>query len=371
MVDEPPARHTRPADMTSGARRCQRLENAAGHSGQVPLSSQAALPTTGRASSAPPSFDDPDPPIKNRMLHLVEMKEELAEARARHASQSAKASPPQAVAASSGEPKAKSLGAAESKSKALAFVGTLGAQQSFLQGRPPSLPNTKDLVRVTCTQPRENCTVTDCIQLNQCGGQRAGPGIRDRGDQRSCRSHGDGQREARAFCPSSTASVQHTLHWASSQASPCRSKPTRSASPCSELTSPTSSSSAAATCMPRRSSWSASRRQQLRVSAGTVASAGPCKLNDSVRRGDRKVPTFTTPATEPGGRGAPEGSLQRCSEGARCGGMGTFAGSCRGNTSPTRCCPPRRSIASTCPLPSRRCSWASSRDSCPSARTRT
>ena len=53
------------------------------------------------------------------------------------------------------------------------------------------------------------------------------------------------------------------------------------------------------------------------VSAGAVASAGPCNLHESVLRGDRKVPTFTTPATEPGGRGAPEGSLQWCSEGAK------------------------------------------------------
>ena len=107
------------------------------------------------------------------MLHLVEMEEKLPEAKARHASQSAKASPPQAVAISSGEPKAKSLGAAKSKSKALAFVGTLSAQQSFLQGRPPSHPNTKNLVHMTWTQPRENCTTTDCIQFNAEGSELA------------------------------------------------------------------------------------------------------------------------------------------------------------------------------------------------------
>ena len=161
--------------MTSGARRRQRLENAASHSGQVPLANQAALPSAGRASSARPSFDDPDPPIKKRMLHLVEMKEKLSEAKARHASQSAKASPPQAVAISLGEPKAKSLGAAKSKSKALAFVGTVSAQQSFLQGRPPSPPKTKNLVRMTWTQPQENCTTTDCIQLNAEGNEMALP----------------------------------------------------------------------------------------------------------------------------------------------------------------------------------------------------
>ena len=52
------------------------------------------------------------------------------------------------------------------------------------------------------------------------------------------------------------------------------------------------------------------------MSAGSVASAGPCKLHESVLRGDRKVSTFTTPAADSGGRNAPEGSLQKCSEGA-------------------------------------------------------
>ena len=50
------------------------------------------------------------------------------------------------------------------------------------------------------------------------------------------------------------------------------------------------------------------------VTGGKIASRGPCRLHDSVRKGDRRVLTFTTPAPEPGGRGAPEGSLQRCSE---------------------------------------------------------
>ena len=53
------------------------------------------------------------------------------------------------------------------------------------------------------------------------------------------------------------------------------------------------------------------------VSAGSVASARPCKLHESVIRGDRKVPTFTTPSAEPDGCNAPEGSLQKCSEGAK------------------------------------------------------
>ena len=53
------------------------------------------------------------------------------------------------------------------------------------------------------------------------------------------------------------------------------------------------------------------------ASAGNVAWAGPCTLHESVQRGDRKVPTFTTPAPDSGGRGAPEGSLQKCSEGAK------------------------------------------------------
>ena len=79
--------------MTNGARRRQRLENASSNKEQVPLFNPEALPETGRASSAPPSFDDPDPPIKNRMLHLVEMKEKLAQAKARHADQAA--APPQ------------------------------------------------------------------------------------------------------------------------------------------------------------------------------------------------------------------------------------------------------------------------------------
>ena len=48
-----------------------------------------------------------------------------------------------------------------------------------------------------------------------------------------------------------------------------------------------------------------------------VASAGPLRLHESVRTGNKKVPTFTTPAPNEGGRDAPEGSLLRCSEGAK------------------------------------------------------
>ena len=107
------------------------------------------------------------------MLHLVEMKEKLAEAKARHASQAASAPQPEAVAISAGEPKAKSLGAAKSKSRALAFTGSLSAQQSFLQGRPPSPPNTKNLVRMMWTRPRENCTTMDCVRVSAEGSELA------------------------------------------------------------------------------------------------------------------------------------------------------------------------------------------------------
>ena len=129
--------------MTNGARRRQRLENASSHKEQVPLFNPEELPETGRASSAFPSFDDPDPPIKNRMLHLVEMKEQLAQAKARHADQAAV--PPQlrTVTATPGEPQPKSLGSARSKSKALTFMEATAqgqAQPSFLQGRPASPP---------------------------------------------------------------------------------------------------------------------------------------------------------------------------------------------------------------------------------------
>ena len=48
-----------------------------------------------------------------------------------------------------------------------------------------------------------------------------------------------------------------------------------------------------------------------------IAKAGPLRLHDTVRGGQKKVPTFTTPAPDDGGRDAPEGSLQRCSTGAQ------------------------------------------------------
>ena len=170
-ADEPPARHTRPADMTSGARRRQRLESAAELSGPLPPAGLAEPAAAGRASSAPPSFDDPNPPLKNRMLHLVDVRDKLAEAKARHAGQAASTTQPEAVPADAGEPKAKSLGAAKSKSKALAFVGSLSDQQSFLQGRPPSPPCTKNLGRMAWTRPREDCTTTDCVRTEADGNE--------------------------------------------------------------------------------------------------------------------------------------------------------------------------------------------------------
>ena len=154
----PPARHTRPADMTSGARRRQRLESAAELGDPLPQAAGLADPLppaqpAERASSAPPSFDDPSPPLKNRMLHLVDVRDKLAKAKARHADQVASTAQSAAVPADAGEPKAKSLGAAKSKSKALAS-----------QGHSPILPCTRNLGRMTWSRPREDCTMTDCVR---------------------------------------------------------------------------------------------------------------------------------------------------------------------------------------------------------------
>ena len=148
--------------MTSGARRRQRLESAANLEGPPLQAGQAEPAAAGRASSAPPSLDDPNPPVKNRMLHLVDMRDELAEAKARHAGQAASTTQPEAVADNAGEPKAKSLGAAKSKSKALAFVGSLSA---------PSAPGTENLRRMTWTRPREDCTTTDCVRSEADGNE--------------------------------------------------------------------------------------------------------------------------------------------------------------------------------------------------------
>ena len=87
----------------------------------------------GGASSAPPSFDDrgPNPPLKNRMLYLVDMRDKLAEAKARHAGQAASTTQPEAVPANAGEPKAKSLGRRLSPSSARSATSSRSSRDAL------------------------------------------------------------------------------------------------------------------------------------------------------------------------------------------------------------------------------------------------
>ena len=96
------------------------------------------------------------------MLHLVDMRDKLAEAKARHAGQATSTTQPEAVPDNAGEPKAKSLGVAKSKSKALAFFESLSA---------PSAPGTEHLRLMTWTRPREDCTTTDCVRIEADGNE--------------------------------------------------------------------------------------------------------------------------------------------------------------------------------------------------------
>ena len=115
---------------------------------------------------------------RTSMLHLVEMKEKLAKAEARHADQASVLLQLRTVTATPGEPQPKSFGSAKSESKALtlAEATTQGqAQLSFLQGRPASPPGRprRKLFRMTWIKPRSDCEEMDCVSLRPEGNELA------------------------------------------------------------------------------------------------------------------------------------------------------------------------------------------------------
>ena len=160
-------------------------------------------------------------------------------------------------------PRRKSLRAAKSKSKALAFVGTLSAQQSFLQGRPPSPPNAKGPVRMTWAQPRKDCcTVTDCIRLDAEGSELAlAYETMETSDLAEVMGMDNVKLVLLSFFDGIGAAQVAMANLGVKRSFAMSFETDEECLSVLRAHSPTPSSSAATTFTPRRGSWSASRRQ--------------------------------------------------------------------------------------------------------------